>query len=100
MADSAAFDFVCAQLEQGTALDRLEARGTVRLALKQAGLEARTVTPDQMAVVVEKILPAELSARGIDSGDSVCGTIKSGLATVDAGDVGETPDAVFERLGG
>ena len=41
MPDSAAFEFACGQLETGTSLDRLAARGTVRIALKQAGLEAR-----------------------------------------------------------
>ncbi len=100
MADSAAFDFVCGELERETSLDRLEARGTVRLALKQAGLEARSVTPDQIGVVVEKLLPTELEARGIENGAGLCGRIRTGLAGVSAGDTGETPDAVFQRLGG
>ena len=39
MADSAAFTFVCTTLEESTALDKLEARGTIRLALKEAGLD-------------------------------------------------------------
>lgn len=101
MADSAAFDFVCDQLEQQTSLDRLEARGTVRLALKQSGLEARSVTPDQMKVVVEKILPAELESRGIENAAAVCQSAMTGLAGVDAGGAaGESPDEVFRRLGG
>ena len=48
MPDSAAFEWTCNELEERCSLDRLEARGTVRLALKQAGLEARSVTPEQM----------------------------------------------------
>lgn len=100
MAESAAFNFVCSELESGTSLDRLEARGTVRLALKQAGLEARSVTPDQLKVVLDKILPGELTSRGVDDTASVCTRITAGLAGVDAGDAGETPDAVFQRLGG
>lgn len=100
MADSQAFDYVCGQLEQRTSLDRLAARGTVRIALKQAGLEARTVTPDQMAVVLQRILPGELASRGIDGGDVLCRTIGSGLATLAPGAAVETPDAVFQRLGG
>jgi hypothetical protein len=39
MADSASFDLVCEVLERDTSLERLEARGTVRLALKQTTLE-------------------------------------------------------------
>jgi len=100
MADSRAFDFVCEQLEEGTSLDRLAARGTVRLALKHAGLEARSVTPDQMAVVVARILPEELSSRGIESSASVCAAIGADLQHLEAGDIAETPDAVFQRLGG
>lgn len=100
MAESAAFDFVCDRLEQGTSLDRLAVRGTVRIALKQAGLEARSVTPDQMSVVVEKILPGELATRGVDGGEAICGTIRSGLAGIASGPQADTPDAVFQRLGG
>jgi hypothetical protein len=99
MADSAAFDFVCAELERETSLDRLEARGTVRLALKEAGLEARSVNPDQIGVVVDKLLPSELEARGIEGAAALCARIKTGLANVAAGDQVETPDAVFQRLG-
>jgi hypothetical protein len=45
MADSPCFDRVCAALESETSLDRIEARGTVRLALKGAGLDAASDTP-------------------------------------------------------
>ena len=100
MADSAAFDFVCGELEQKSSLDRLEARGTVRLALKQSGLEARSVTPDQMIVVCEKILPTELEARGIEEPTAIVQGLVSGLGSLDAGAAVETPDAVFQRLGG
>jgi len=98
MADSEAFDYVCDQLEQNSSLDRLAARGTVRIALKQAGLEARSVSPDQMAVVVEKLLPEELSTRGVDA--SICPTILVALKGMAPGETEETPDAVFKRLGG
>lgn len=100
MADAGAFEWVCNELERSTSLDRLEARGTVRLALKEAGLEARSVTPDQMQVVVEKILPRELGTRGIDDAEGVCGSLKTGLAGLDVGAAAETPDAVFQRLAG
>ena len=100
MADSQAFEFVCGQIEENSSLDRLAARGTVRIALKQAGLEARSVTPDQMAVVVERLLPTELTARGVADGESLCTEICAGLADISPGDITETPDAVFQRLGG
>lgn len=100
MADSEAFDFVCDQLEQASELDRLAARGTVRIALKQAGLEARTVSPDEMVVVVDKLLPKELATRGIEGGEAMCSRIKQGLSSLAPGKPAETPDAVFRRLGG
>ncbi len=100
MADSAAFDFVCGQLEELTDFDRLAARGTVRLALKQAGLEARSVSADQMKIVVEKLLPAELTARGVEGADGICESIADGVSSVSGGADPETPDAVFKRLGG
>jgi hypothetical protein len=100
MADTRAFDFVCEQLEAGTSLGRLEARGTVRLALKQAGLEPRSVTPEQIAVVVARILPGELGSRGVENGAALCASICADLRHLEAGEIGETPDAVFQRLGG
>lgn len=100
MSDSQAFGFVCEQLEARTSLDRLAARGTVRIALKQAGLEARSVTSEQMAVVLDRLLPSELIARGIEGGDAICTELRSGIESVGVDDVSETPDAVFQRLGG
>jgi hypothetical protein len=99
MADSAAFDWTCSEIEGRTSLDRLEARGTVRLALKDAGLEARTVTADQMKVVLERVLPKELASRGIQDGERICAELMPEIAALDAGPGAETPDAVFARLG-
>jgi hypothetical protein len=101
MADSEAFDFVCSQLEQKTTLDRLALRGTVRIGLKQAGLDSRSATAEQMAVVVEKVLATELKTRGIDAAESLCAEIARGLRSLAPSAKGaETPDAVFRRLGG
>lgn len=100
MSDTRAFDLVCDQLEAGTSLERLEARGTVRLALKTAGLEARSVTPEQMSVVVSRILPDELATRGVEGASSLCESISADLKNLEGGDVRETPDAIFRRLGG
>ena len=103
MADAAAFDWICTRLEQDTSLDRLESRGTVRLALKAAGLGARSVTPEQLKVVIEKVMVAELVTRGIPDAEELCARLVSDLAShADSlqSDTGETPDAVFSRLGG
>lgn len=100
MADAAAFDTTCQLLEERTSLDRLEARGTVRLALKHAGLEARSVSPGQMCVTVERVLPAELASRGVADPKAVCDAIAGALHTLRGGAAAETPESVFARLGG
>ena len=97
MADSPAFTALCEALEEATSLDRLEARGTVRLALKQAGLEAHSVSASQLGVVIERVLPEELRTRGVD--DSVCPSLASTMASISDGGGVESPEAVFSRLG-
>lgn len=101
MADTI-FDFVAQQLEQASDLDKLESRGTVRLALKQSGLDAKSVTVEQMKVVLQKVLPGELATRGVDSGQRVCDGIVAALARFDgiAGSDAQSPEAVFQRMGG
>lgn len=100
MADSPAFECACEVLQSSSSLDRLESRGTVRLALKQAGLEARSVTAAQMTVVVEKVLPEELTSRGVSDVESLLGRVVSALSAVESGEQHSTPESVFERLGG
>jgi len=102
MAGSQAFEWLCEAIEAATPLERLEARGTVRIALKQAGLEARTATAAELAVVVAKILPRELRQRGVTDEDVVCSRLTAGLRTLDVGGqpATDTPDAIFRRLGG
>ncbi len=100
MTDAEAFDLACAEIEARTTLDRLASRGTVRIALRQAGLDARTVTPEQMAVVMEKRLPEELTSRNVAGAAALCTEIAQKLRRMPAAAALETPDAVFRRLGG
>jgi len=100
MADSAAFELACELLERDTPLDRLQARGTVRLVLKAAGLEAQSVAPHQLAVAVANLLSRELESRGVPDADGFCAALRARLATLDTPEGAETPEAVFARLGG
>jgi len=103
MSETRSFTHVCEGLQGRTRLDRLEARGTVRLALKQAGLDASAVTTREMSVVLEKIMPAELKARGIASPESICNELRASLSTLakePSEETAETPESVFRRLGG
>lgn len=101
MADSQAFEWTCEELERSSSLAKLESRGTVRLTLKKAGLEARNVTPDQMRVVVERTLADELRTRGVDDPERVCRDLLAGLANLSSSDAPpDSPEEVFRRLGG
>ena len=100
MADSRCFELACEVVERDTSLDRLQARGTIRLALKAAGLDARDVTPEQMSIAVARLLPGELKARGIENGDAVCAALEARLVGMESSHGADTPEAVFARLGG
>jgi hypothetical protein len=96
------FEFVSEKLEEATSLDKLEARGTVRLGLKAAGLDPRSTTMQQMKVMLQKVLPGELSTRGVTQPQVVCEELVSALAAFRASDAeaeSESPEDVFSRLG-
>ncbi len=103
MAVSAVFEWTSSELERRTRLSRLEARGTVRLLLKDAGLEPASVNPSQMDVVLRRLLPNALKARGVDDAEQVATTLATGLADAAARgqlEASESAYEVFERLGG
>jgi hypothetical protein len=100
MAETRSFTVVCEKLESLSQLGRLEARGTIRLALKEAGLDPAAVSPREMSVVLEKILPDQLRQRGIASPESMCRELGASLAALPSEQGGETPDLVFARLAG
>ena len=100
MAGTTAFETACACLEQSTSLTSLEARGTIRLALKAAGFDAKTAGARALAAVVQRVLPAELRSRRIADPDAICAKIALALEGVAAEPVSDTAEAVFARLGG
>jgi hypothetical protein len=100
VSETRSFTVVCEKLEGLTKMDRLQARGTVRLALKEAGLDSASVTPREMSALVEKVLPAELKARGIAAPESICSELRVALSMLPQEELAETPDRVFARLGG
>lgn len=103
MADPTVFDFTAERLEQSTALDKLAARGTVRLALKAAGLDPGAVGSRQMLVVLKSVMPDELLRRGVDDAVAVCQRIGETLAkaglSADSCDGADRAAAIFARLG-
>ena len=96
------FEFIAAKIEGRTGLDKLEARGTLRIALKEAGLDSRGVTTEQMSVMLQKTMPAELVARGIEAAEGLCLELVTALEANSFGeprDAPESPEEVFRRLG-
>ena len=94
------FDAAAEGLEQHTDFDRLEARGTLRIALKESGLAADSVTLDQLKVVFAKIMPEQLQKRAVTDGAAVCKTVVAGLAASGHAEAGSSTDEIFGRLGG
>ena len=96
------FDLAAERLEHHTSLDRLEARGTLRLAFKVAGLEPKGVTSEQLRVLFERVLPGELETRGVSDAALVCSAVISDVSCspVAGDDSGSANvDDVFRRLG-
>ncbi len=100
MADSAAFETASEKLESCTNLDRLEARGTIRLLLKEAGLDAKRVRSLELRKVAEKLLARELENRGVADSAGAVAAVVAALVTVPACVESDSPEDVFARLGG
>jgi hypothetical protein len=100
---SGLFDLAAERLEQHTSLDRLQTRGTLRLALKTAGLDPKGVTTEQLRVLFERVLPDELETRGVGDAASICRAVIDDLASspeAQQASAGASPDEIFQRLGG
>ncbi len=95
------FDFPAERLEHHASLNRLEARGTLRIALKAAGVDPKNLTGAQLQVVFEKVMPGELKSHGVSDMQDVCAAVLADIAR-DGGtatDAGVTsPDDIFSRL--
>ena len=97
------FDLASERLEHHTGFNRLEARGTLRIALKVAGLDPSAFTVGQLCVVFEKVMPGELDSRGVSDVQDVCAAVLDDLVnTQTLPDLASsTPiDEIFGRLAG
>jgi len=99
--ESSLFDFAAQKLEQHTGFSQLEARGTLRIAVKSAGLDPKSLTVDELRVVFEKLMSRELEQRGVQDTLGACAAVLRDLesAPVAADDSpSSSPDDVFRRL--
>ncbi len=99
--ESPVFERAADELERLSRLSRLEARGTLRLALKEAGLLPKTVNTRAILIVLDRILSPLLTRRGVQGAPEICrsiATVVRGLTSETSYDV-ETPEKVFARIG-
>jgi hypothetical protein len=97
------FDIAAEKLEGSTDMDRLASRGTIRIALKNAGLDTRDLTLRQLRVVFEQLMPKELEARGVTEAVATCNSVMDEIAKAARGadpKALNSPDEIFKRLGG
>ena len=89
------------RIEEQTGMGRLEARGTLRIALRASGLDARKVTKTQMCVVLDRVMPDELRARGVERPEAQCNALAAAVKSMSETHevAGEAPEDVFRRLG-
>lgn len=102
MKKSSEFDLICEKLEALTSFNRLEARGTLRIALKESGLDVKTLRADQLGVVLERVLPQHLRDRGVEEPERICQRLIDAIPRVsleDSTGTADSPEAIFERLG-
>ncbi|MDI1449553.1 hypothetical protein [Polyangium sp. 6x1] len=98
---SRVFERVAEELERLSKLSRLEARGTLRLALREAGFLPKNVTPRSMVVVLERTLPISLLKRGVRDAATICYQMQILVREtmgMESSEV-ETPERVFARIG-
>ena len=99
--DATLFDLAAERLEHHTDFDRLGACGTLRIALKAAGLEPKNLTGTQLQVVFEKVMPGELDSRGVSDVQDICAAVLaevgSARGTAENADA-TSPDEIFRRL--
>jgi hypothetical protein len=101
MSGSPVFEWACALLENNTTMNRLQARGTLRLVLGSVGLDTATLTARQLRVVASKRLAKELRSRAIANADQLCEALTVIPPEVEqaSGPLHPTPEDVFKRLG-
>jgi hypothetical protein len=98
MTPASLFDWISDQVEQATNWSRLEARGTVRLALKELGLDPRTVRKREVTAAVRIALGPALMSRRVTNASAVCEELIRRLEVVDIEPVADSPEEIFRRI--
>ncbi len=99
-APDSVFDTAAEALEAHCELDRLAARGTLRLLLKEAGFDPKAILRDELVKVLEALLPDALAARGVGDAATVLAAVLGAVRRAEDVDAdAERPERIFARLG-
>lgn len=98
---SPVFEWVCAALASKGVMSELEARGTVRLLVKEAGLSASTVQRAPMMIVLPRLLQKHLQQRKVRDAARIVEEIVAELGRVKLEEArgADSPEEIFARLG-
>ncbi len=77
-----------------------QARGCIRLALKDGGLDAKDVTPRELSVVFKALMPKRLAGQGFsgDEAKTICEKIEGVLGTLQSTTTSTAASTMFDRL--
>ena len=100
MKESPIFTATCEAIEEMSDLSRLEARGTVRLAMKAAGLEVHDVTSREMLALLNTLMPRELEARAVADVEKVIEHARGAVKAVGAQSEPGSAEQLFETIAG
>lgn len=102
--NNAVFIWAAEALERTTFMNLPQCRGTLRLALKKAGLDPASLTAHELEAVLLRVLPVELEVRGVEGAMQLCRDIETDLAESDLARLDVSPrsntDSTLRRIFG
>ena len=99
MSDSPVFELVCEHVQKDAGVSRLEARGTVRLLLKEVGLDPQLLSKAAALLAVDRGLVRALRVRRVAEPELVKARVVQALQQSALEDpAGDDPEAIFARI--
>lgn len=99
MTQSPVFEWLTERIAHAAGWNRLVARGTVRIALKEMGLDPRTVGKREMAAVLRTNMTRLLEAHKVDGARGLCERLDRELGLQPIAEVAvDAPEDIFKRL--
>jgi len=100
VSESPIFTVVCEVIEEMSTLSRLEARGTVRLAMKEAGLEPRDVTSRDMLALLGTVMQQALTSRGVVDVEKILERSRAAVKAARSAHEPVSAESIFDGIAG